>query len=162
MNIYKPDLTNQAQQSEDLLLIFWDISPHKHLTYILANMVSQCLQEILWCAIKNSQLCKYSGFMQAFLAFSPDFTRNCTYFPWCLPWKLSSYPPNPISKTILFPLTLVSVIRSIIVNWSKQELTANLTAGSKKLQKSMFMKTEKILQHICQYEKQYEGLQHLS
>ena len=45
--------------------------------------------------MQKNRVC--TGFI---LEFLPDFTQNCTIFP---PLKTPTYPPDPISKTVLFP-----------------------------------------------------------
>ena len=100
--------------------------------YILSTRFFLKRKELSCATVVSITKKENAGFIQAFFGICPRLNSKLQLFSLTSTLKTATYPPDPISKSVLFPLTLVSVIWLMILNWSKQELMVNLTAGSKK------------------------------
>ena len=100
--------------------------------YILSTRFFLKRKELSHATVVSITKKENAGFILAFLGICPRLNSKLHLFSLTSTLKTPTNPHDPLSKSVLFPLTLVSVIWSMILNWSKQELMANLTAGSKK------------------------------
>ena len=148
VSLLKPYVVMHYHCSFSSLILFW-------LVFIFSSRFFLKRKEFSCATVVSMTKKENEGFIQAFLAFiCPRLKSKLHLFLLTSTLKTPTYPPDPISKSVLFPLTLASIIWSIIWNWSKEELTANLTAGRKKITKRYVrLWKQKLFQDIYQYKK---------
>ena len=148
VSLLKPYVVMHYHCSFSSLILFW-------LVFIFSSRFFLKRKEFSCATVVSMTKKENEGFIQAFLAFiCPRLKSKLHLFLLTSTLKTPTYPPDPISKSVLFPLTLASIIWSIIWNWNKEELTANLTAGRKKITKRYVrLWKQKLFQDIYQYKK---------
>ena len=78
--------------------------------YILSTRFFLKRKELSRATVVSITKKENAGFIQAFFGICPRLNLKLHLFSLTSTLKTPTYPPDPISKSVLFPLTLVSVI----------------------------------------------------
>ena len=78
--------------------------------YILSTRFFLKRKELSRATVVSITKKENAGFIQAFFGICPRLNSKLHLFSLTSTLKTPTYPPDPISKSVLFPLTLVSVI----------------------------------------------------